>query len=103
MRNAVSPCAPSALTCAYSAWRPSSVVTDDGGGAAAAEPQVTVDADTGVRMDALGPIIINTDGTVARISNWAALTERERKVALKRIAKRNAQRREVLEARGAVA
>jgi len=41
-------------------------------------------------------MIINTDGTVARIFNWAGLSEGEKNVALRRIAKRNKARVEQL-------
>jgi hypothetical protein len=52
---------------------------------------ITVDGAL-VKLDHLGPIIINTDGTVARISNWQELSEGEQSVALRRIAKRNKAR-----------
>jgi hypothetical protein len=45
-----------------------------------------------LKLDALGPIIVNSDGTTSRIVNWANLTERERQVALRRIAARNKER-----------
>eukprot|EP00979_Chaetoceros_neogracilis_P012849 scaffold3515_cov267-Chaetoceros_neogracile.AAC.8 len=48
-------------------------------------------------LENLGPIIINTDGTTRRIENWDALTEREREVSWRRIKKRNAERKEMLE------
>ena len=56
---------------------------------------ITVDG-ASVKLDHLGPMIINTDGTVARISNWAGLSEGEQNVALRRIAKRNKARVEQL-------
>jgi hypothetical protein len=52
---------------------------------------ITIDG-ASVKLDHLGPIIVNTDGTVARISNWQELSEGERSVALRRIAKRNKAR-----------
>ncbi len=45
-----------------------------------------------LKLDALGPIIVNSDGTTSRIVNWVNLTERERQVALRRIAARNKER-----------
>jgi hypothetical protein len=45
-----------------------------------------------LKLDKLGPIIVNSDGTTSRIVNWASLTERERQVALRRIAARNKER-----------
>jgi hypothetical protein len=50
-----------------------------------------------LKLDNLGPIIINTDGTTRTIDNWDTLTEREREVSWRRIAKRNAERRVILE------
>ena len=49
-----------------------------------------------MKFDQMGPVIINTDGTTRRISNWDTLTEREREVTWKRIRKRNEERREIL-------
>eukprot|EP00959_Pyramimonas_sp_CCMP1952_P461418 9481539-Pyramimonas_sp.AAC.1 len=49
-----------------------------------------------IRMDNLGPIIINTDGTMSRINNWHELTEREQQNTLRLISKRNKQRRDAL-------
>ena len=40
----------------------------------------------------LGPIIVNKDGTVRRIANWADLTSHERETAFRRISKRNRDR-----------
>ena len=49
-----------------------------------------------LRLDTLGPIIINTDGTTSRISNWTQMTEMEQERALRLIARRNKKRREKL-------
>ena len=49
-------------------------------------------------MDHLGPIVVNVDGSLARITNWEALSEHERDVARRRVAKRNAERLAVLKA-----
>lgn len=49
-----------------------------------------------VQLDHLGPLIINLDGTVARIHNWDQLSEAERNVAKRRVAKRNKERLDVL-------
>lgn len=51
-----------------------------------------------VQLDNLGPIILNEDGTMSRITNWPEMTEMEQKNTLRVIAKRNKQRREKLEA-----
>lgn len=45
-----------------------------------------------IALDDLGPIIINTDGTTQRISNWKELSESERKNTLRLIALRNKKR-----------
>uniref|UniRef100_A0A7S3V470 RxLR effector protein n=1 Tax=Chaetoceros debilis TaxID=122233 RepID=A0A7S3V470_9STRA len=50
-----------------------------------------------MKLDEMGPIIINTDGTTRRIDNWDILTEREQEVTWRRIKKRNAERRKMLE------
>jgi hypothetical protein len=49
-----------------------------------------------IKLDHLGPVIINTDGTTRRIDNWDILSEREREVTWRRISKRNEERRKVL-------
>ena len=51
-----------------------------------------------LKLDHLGPIILNTDGTTRRIDNWDTLTEREKEVTWRRIRKRNEERRNILEA-----
>ncbi|GBG29824.1 Hypothetical Protein FCC1311_060442 [Hondaea fermentalgiana] len=48
-------------------------------------------------FDTLGPIIINSDGTTRRITNWDKLTEYERELTLRKIRQRNNERREKLE------
>lgn len=57
--------------------------------------RITVDGDQ-LKLDHLGPMIINEDGTVRRIANWQSLTEREQAVAWKRLADRNKRRKEEL-------
>ncbi|KAH6684980.1 hypothetical protein F5X68DRAFT_192126 [Plectosphaerella plurivora] len=47
-------------------------------------------------MDALGPVVINVDGTISRINNWAELSEIERQNTMRILGKRNRERREVL-------
>eukprot|EP01038_Epipyxis_sp_PR26KG_P017083 gene17083-23500_t len=49
-----------------------------------------------IKLDHLGPIIVNTNGTLARIPNWNTLTEREQTNTLRLIAKRNKERMEYL-------
>ena len=45
-----------------------------------------------VMMDALGPVVVNSDGTLSRIANWHDMTEQERRLTQRRIAKRNVER-----------
>lgn len=49
-----------------------------------------------LKLESVGPVIINSDGTTRTIANWDTLTEREKEVTWRRIKKRNAERREVL-------
>ncbi|KAL4778370.1 hypothetical protein BJX76DRAFT_362792 [Aspergillus varians] len=59
--------------------------------------QLDVDGD-GVKLDHLGPLVVNTDGTLARISNWPQMTEIEKQNTLRIVGKRNKQRMERLKA-----
>ena len=52
-------------------------------------------------MEHLGPLIINKDGTMRRINNWSKMTDRERKVTMRRITKRNRERLAQLKAKSA--
>ncbi|KZP09552.1 hypothetical protein FIBSPDRAFT_873483 [Athelia psychrophila] len=49
-----------------------------------------------MRLDHLGPMVINLDGTVARISNWDAMSEAERLNTLRVLGRRNRGRVEEL-------
>ncbi|KAH8131524.1 hypothetical protein LI328DRAFT_9042 [Trichoderma asperelloides] len=56
---------------------------------------------TTVKLDALGPLVVNVDGTMSRISNWDKMADIERQNTLRIIGKRNQQRLAALrEARG---
>jgi len=46
------------------------------------------------KFDRIGPVILNDDCTMRRIDNWDEMTEREQEVTWKRIAARNAKRKE---------
>ncbi|KAI0136941.1 hypothetical protein BJ170DRAFT_35997 [Xylariales sp. AK1849] len=46
----------------------------------------------GVRLDHLGPLVVNQDGTMSRISNWAEMSEIERQNTLRILGKRNQMR-----------
>ncbi|KAF4436495.1 hypothetical protein F53441_13235 [Fusarium austroafricanum] len=54
-----------------------------------------------VRLDAMGPLVVNTDGTMGRIGNWAGMTEHEREQTLRLLGKRNKQRLDAIKARKA--
>lgn len=53
-----------------------------------------------VSLDHLGPIVVNTDGSMSRISNWEQMTEMEKKNTLRIVGKRNQQRLQALRAAG---
>ncbi|KAH8697280.1 hypothetical protein BGW36DRAFT_427247 [Talaromyces proteolyticus] len=55
---------------------------------------------TTVSLDHLGPIVVNQDGTMSRISNWDQMTESEQKNTLRVLGRRNKQRLEALKAAG---
>ena len=58
---------------------------------------VTVDGEA-VAMEELGPIVINTDGTTARITNWPEMTPAEQEKTRRVVVARNAKRLAKLEA-----
>jgi hypothetical protein len=47
---------------------------------------------TTVSLDHLGPMVVNVDGSLARISNWDKMAEIEKKATLRIIGKRNKER-----------
>ncbi|KAE8376508.1 hypothetical protein BDV26DRAFT_265472 [Aspergillus bertholletiae] len=51
-----------------------------------------------VKLDHLGPLVVNQDGTLSRIGNWAQMTEIEKKNTLRVLGKRNKLRLEALKA-----
>ncbi|EFN59439.1 hypothetical protein CHLNCDRAFT_15581, partial [Chlorella variabilis] len=62
---------------------------------AAEHPAATVShpsAGEKLALEDLGPLIVAADGSLRRIANWQALSEGERQVALRRLAKRNKER-----------
>lgn len=61
------------------------------------ESQSTDDERTNERRDGCARAV-NENGTLSRITNWDALSEREREVAKRRIAKRNKERLDALKA-----
>ncbi|EJD53584.1 hypothetical protein AURDEDRAFT_156824 [Auricularia subglabra TFB-10046 SS5] len=49
-----------------------------------------------VLLDKLGPVVVNSDGTISRIANWHELSPHEQKTTLRRIGQRNQERRATL-------
>ncbi|KAI0843603.1 hypothetical protein F5Y06DRAFT_7345 [Hypoxylon sp. FL0890] len=54
----------------------------------------------GVKLDKLGPLVVNEDGTMSRIANWAEMAEIERRNTLRILGKRNKERLDALKAKG---
>lgn len=54
---------------------------------------------TEVKLDHLGPMVVNTDGTLSQIGNWAQMTESEKESTMRIIGKRNQKRLEALKAK----
>lgn len=50
-----------------------------------------------IKLDQLGPLVINQDGTVSRIANWAEMAEIEKRNTLRILCKRNQIRMENLQ------
>ena len=63
---------------------------------------ITLDVSSGqaVTLDHLGPVVVNSDGTLARITNWSQMSDQEQQVTKRRIAKRNIDRLKVFRDRG---
>ena len=45
-----------------------------------------------VKLDHIGPLVVNHDGTMSRIGNWAEMSPPEKKNTLRILGKRNQQR-----------
>ncbi|KAI1341780.1 hypothetical protein F5Y15DRAFT_413707 [Xylariaceae sp. FL0016] len=43
----------------------------------------------GIKLDHLGPLVVNEDGTMSRIANWGEMAEVERENTLRILGKRN--------------
>lgn len=54
---------------------------------------------TSVKLDHLGPMVVNVDGTLSRISNWEAMADIEKEATVRIIGKRNQARLKVLRER----
>ncbi|KAI1769123.1 hypothetical protein GGR53DRAFT_227309 [Hypoxylon sp. FL1150] len=60
--------------------------------------QIPVGGD-GVKLDHLGPLVVNEDGTMSRIANWTEMAEIERQNTLRILGKRNKLRLDALKAK----
>ncbi|WFC97262.1 hypothetical protein MBRA1_003929 [Malassezia brasiliensis] len=49
-----------------------------------------------VKLDKLGPVVVNSDGTLARLPNWDKMTPDEQQRTVRILAKRNQARLEKL-------
>ncbi|KAI5203882.1 hypothetical protein E4T39_03937 [Aureobasidium subglaciale] len=62
--------------------------------------KLDVSSGEGVALDHLGPMVVNKDGTISRITNWDKMAEVEKKNTLRILQKRNKQRLEALKQAG---
>ncbi|KAF8890709.1 hypothetical protein BD779DRAFT_1438236, partial [Infundibulicybe gibba] len=53
------------------------------------QPTARIGEATAIQLDELGPMVVNSDGTLSRISNWSQLTEAERDRTLRVLSARN--------------
>mmetsp|Transcript_67507 Transcript_67507/g.149578 ORF Transcript_67507/g.149578 Transcript_67507/m.149578 type:complete len:162 (+) Transcript_67507:61-546(+) len=97
-------CSASNLSC----WAEGTDITDERqllpapGNATSSEDNVTtieIGGET-VKMDKLGPFVVNTDGTIGRISNWHEMTTVEQETTLKLVVRRNRKRMAALREEG---
>ncbi|KAH9913919.1 uncharacterized protein B0H18DRAFT_887635 [Fomitopsis serialis] len=51
--------------------------------------KIHVGSEQGAKFDALGPLVVNSDGTLSRIANWPNMTEAERKRTVRVLGARN--------------
>lgn len=59
-----------------------------------------VSSGTAAKLDHLGPMVVNRDGTLSRIGNWEQMSDLEQKNTLRVLTKRNKQRLDALKAAG---
>ena len=72
----------------------------DGGNSGNELKTITVNGNS-VQIDALGPVVVNTDGTLSRIATWHEMTSHEQQKTLRVIGKRNRSRMAELKAAAA--
>ncbi|KAG1821418.1 hypothetical protein EV424DRAFT_836214 [Suillus variegatus] len=54
--------------------------------------QVTLGSSETIKLDALGPMVVNSDGTLSRIANWENMTKEEKERTIRVVAARNRAR-----------
>jgi hypothetical protein len=57
---------------------------------------------TTVKLDHLGPVVVNQDGSLGRISNWDQMSDIEQKNTVRVLGKRNAARLATLRSQGEI-
>lgn len=60
------------------------------------EPISPVEESVTVKLEELGPIIVNTDGSMSRIPNWNEMPEDEKAKTVRLVSKRNKNRLQAL-------
>ncbi|KAH7882195.1 hypothetical protein F5I97DRAFT_435839 [Phlebopus sp. FC_14] len=55
-------------------------------------PDVPLGIEVPVKLDNLGPMVVNSDGTLSRIANWEHMTAEERERTMRIVAARNRAR-----------
>lgn len=53
-----------------------------------------------MKLDHLGPMVVNVDGTLSQIGNWQQMSEIEKRNTLRVLGKRNQKRLEALREKG---
>ncbi|PCH42867.1 hypothetical protein WOLCODRAFT_53569, partial [Wolfiporia cocos MD-104 SS10] len=51
--------------------------------------KLDVRSEKAVQLDALGPMVVNSDGTLSRIANWQNMTDAERERIMRVLVARN--------------
>lgn len=66
----------------------------------AAETATRIDVSQGetFKLDSMGPVVVNKNGTLSRIANWQNMTDLEKENTLRVLGKRNMLRQEKMKA-----
>ena len=73
--------------------KPIEALPAPGEGTSSSHPVLDVSSGGGsISLDAMGPIVVNRDGTISRVQNWGKMTEIEKENTLRVLGKRNQQR-----------